>query len=397
MVIGSRLHFAPTALAIGLSALLVACSSNGPASGQPTTAPAASAPSLAPSGSDGGVAEATRIVEQLTKPVEWTAPGPQLPVGNTLSGKSVYFVGNLKYEYDLTLLEGVTAAAEALGMKVTGLDANAQAGTAAAMIEQAIGQKADVIINQGYPEAAIEAPLRAAKEAGIPVIGSGVGVPQLPPADVQELGVPGWATFCYKCMGTYLADWIIADSKGQANVVTLQSSDLSVSPAFVAGIDEEFSRLCPSCGKKTVDVILARWTSSLGSAATSALQADPTVNYVIALYDPMVPLILPPILGMGADSRVKIVTAGASGAGLQLLASEEVVRVNLGSSKKWLGWALMDQAVRALTDAPALADAKVPNRLFTKENVGELDLTKNDDWYGDIDFGANYRALWGIQ
>lgn len=384
--------------AVVLALVITSCGSAAtPAASVTATATAApGTAAAAPATANPGVAEARATVARLEKPVAWKDPGPPIKVGDQVRGKTVYFVGNLSFPFVQNLLAGVKDGASAVGMQVVAVDAAGQAAKAATLIEQGIGRKVDVIINQGFPEAAIAEPLKAAKAARIPVIGIGNGEPMLPPADVVALGTPAWATFCYPCAGREMAAFAVADSNGKANSVIFQAPELSVTPAFTKAILDEMKRLCPDCKTRVVDSPLAQWSTSLPSLTTSTLQSDPSVNYIFALFDPMTALMAPPILAMNAQGRVKIVTRGAALPAMQQLKKGEVVAANMGGPQHWLGWAFMDQALRVLTGAPPLADEMVPNRLFDPTNINELDLSKDDDWYGPVSFGANYKKLWGV-
>jgi hypothetical protein len=44
-----------------------------------------------------------------------------------------------------------------------------------------------------------------------------------------------------------------------------------------------------------------------------------------------------------------------------------------------------------------LEDVGIQYRLFTASNVGDLDLNGDaTDWYGDVDFRADYEEIWGV-
>ena len=70
---------------------------------------------------------------------------------------------------------------------------------------------------------------------------------------------------------------------------------------------------------------------------------------------------------------------------------------DIGVNGAWIGWASMDEVLRALTHHPALPDEKIGFRAFTPTNIGSLDLSQNPStWYGSTDFAARYLTLWGL-
>ena len=59
--------------------------------------------------------------------------------------------------------------------------------------------------------------------------------------------------------------------------------------------------------------------------------------------------------------------------------------------------ALADQALRVLAGQPAVADENVPLRLFTRDDVGTIDPTKDEStWYGSVNPICEYHKLWGL-
>lgn len=344
------------------------------------------------------VQEAKRIVAQLEQPVQWKDPGPPIQVGDKLKGKTVYFVANgLNFEFVQNLLAGLKEAAALFGMEVVAVDGAGQVAKAASLIEQGVARKVDVIIDEGFPSTQLAAPLKAVKAAGIPVIEIGSGDPQLPPPEAQAIGVSAWATYCYGCAGRQMADFAFAQSGTDVNAVVYNVPEISVAQNEVQGFLEELKRLCPQCKAKVVDAPLAQWSTDLPSLTSSSLQSDPKVNWLVPLFDSMIAQIKPSVLRVNAQDRVKIVSYNATGPAMGDLAKGELVAADIGSPQHWLGWAMMDQAVRLLTGGQPVADENVPNRIFSSSNINSVDLkAKEDTWYGNVDFRAEYKKLWGL-
>jgi hypothetical protein len=63
-----------------------------------------------------------------------------------------------------------------------------------------------------------------------------------------------------------------------------------------------------------------------------------------------------------------------------------------------LGWAIADQAFRILAGEEAILDPKIPVRLFTSENIGEIDIdAKEETWFGDpAEWRDGYKEIWGL-
>jgi ribose transport system substrate-binding protein len=351
------------------------------------------------SGTANGVAEAKRIVAQQSKPVKWQKPGPAIQVGTQLQGKTVYFLANgLNFPFVQDMLSGVKQAAKLLGMKVMTGDGAGSSAKAGQLVQQAVAQQVAVIIDEGFPDTQIAAPLSAAKAAGIKVIEFGGGDPRLPNASERKNGVSAIATFCYTCAARSMADLAIAQSNGKVDAVVYNVPGISVAPPMTQAIRSEFRRLCPSCKVKVVDAPLAQWSTLLPSLTSSAIHSDPSVNYLLPLFDSMFALIRPAVIQAGAASRVKMISYNATPPGMaDLKKGNQLVSGDVGGAPAWLGWATLDQAARLLTGHPALASEKIPNRIFTPANVKSVNLKKpSGTWYGPVDFAKEYRHLWGF-
>lgn len=380
-------------MVLTVALVAAACSSGGSGSGGSTSGGSGT------SQESSQVQEAKRIVAQLEQPVQWKDPGPPIQVGDKVKGKTVYFVANgLNFEFVQNLLAGLKEAAAMFGMQVVAVDGAGQVAKAASLVEQGIARKVDVIIDEGFPSSQLAAPLKAAKAAGIPVVEIGSGDPQLPPPEAQAIGVSAWATYCYSCAGRQMADLVVAQSGTDANAVVYNVPEISVAQNEVRGFQEELKRLCPQCKAKVVSAPLAQWSTDLPSLTSSSLQSDRKVNWLVPLFDSMVAQINPSVFQVNAQSRVKIISYNATGPAMTDLANGQLVAADIGSPQHWLGWAMMDQTLRLLTGGKPVADENVPNRIFSASNIKSIDLkAKEDTWYGNVDFRAQYKRLWGLE
>jgi ribose transport system substrate-binding protein len=138
---------------------------------------------------------------------------------------------------------------------------------------------------------------------------------------------------------------------------------------------------------KVVDVSFADWATRLQSTVQSQLAADPTINYVIPIYDGMSTYVVPGIQAAGATGKVKVATFNANLDPMKKMASGGAVSVDVGSSQAYEGWAYADQALRLMTGQQPLDDQLVPVRVFTAQNVDQQQLTReaelSGEWFGD--------------
>lgn len=375
------------ATVVALSALGVAAC-GGSAGGAPTGGQS--------SGSD-GVATAKNAVAALEAPVRFAAPGPAISVGSRLKGKTIYMVANgLNFPFVQAMLGALKEGASAVGADVVAVDGAGDTSKAANLVEQGIGRKVDVIVIQSFPAEQLTASLKSAKAAGIPVIEVSGRDPQLPDEQLKSVGVSAIASFCYRCAGEQMAQFAVADSGGKVNSVLFDVPEIGVSKLERDGYTSALSKLCPSCKVEVVQAPLAQWSSNLPSLTSSSLLRDPSINYLVPLYDAMVGL-MEPAVARAQASNVKIVTYNATKPALTLLSKKQLVAGDVGGMNAWLGWATMDQIARVLTGAQPAADTKIPHRLFSGANISSVDLNQAEPaWYGQINLAVEYKKLWGL-
>jgi ABC-type sugar transport system substrate-binding protein len=341
------------------------------------------------------VADAVRTAEQ---PLSWQLSAPPVAVGSSTRGKRVAVITKDINPFIQAITGSIGAAAGKAGM--TTLQSN-PAGSAADVqrqVSQAIAQHANAVITVGFTTADIAAPLQQAHAAGIPVVQLFVTDPGTPPASATSAGVFAYVSPCYTCIGATMADTVIQDSGGKADVVFVNAPDVGIATLEANGFLAEMRRHCPSCTAKVSDAPIAQWGTQIPSIA-AATAADQKVNYVVPVFDTATPLIAPALAAADAADRVKLVSSNGDQAQLQDMKSHSTPTwvSNVGVDGAWIGWASMDQALRALTHQPALADEKIGFRAFTPGNVGSLDLGRNPStWYGQTDYAAHYLRLWGL-
>jgi ribose transport system substrate-binding protein len=372
------------------AATLAACGSSDSSS-------SASPPASTSANAGGGVAEAKQLVAEGRKPSTWKDPGPAVKDAAALKGKTFFYVANgIDLASIQSMIGGMKEASAALGMKLVVADGRGQPAEIAKQMSQAVGQKADIIATTSFSADSIRGAISGAKEAGIPVLLGFAGDPGMPSPQEKEIGASGLMSYCYSCAGKMLADLSIADSNGKANAVVF---DVPESPNTVKEREAavaEFKRLCPDCKVTVKHAPLARWSTDLQSLTSSTLRSDPTITHILPVWDAMQTFIKPAVDTLGRQDKVKIMSYNAELPAMKLLKAKDVVAAEVGSPLRWAGWALFDQAARLLTGMQPAADENIPNRVFDAENIGDVDLTKDDShWYG-VDAAAEYKRLWAV-
>jgi ribose transport system substrate-binding protein len=263
-------------------------------------------------------------------------------------------------------------------------------------VQQAIQQKVDLIVLQGAPPPQLLVPqLAAAKAAGIPVLLTHIIDPSEPVPAGVTLAVPA----PFKKAARLEADWTIKKTKGKANVLIITSNEVLPTTGIKKALANEYRKRCGStCTYKFVNVPVSDWATKIGTEVQSALQADPTINYIIPIYDSMAGFVLPAVKTAGKEKTVHVATYNGTPFVMDLLRAGDVVNMEVGEDLDWLGHANMDAAMRILTNQPLpkskLLDEQTPVRVFDATNVAEAGTPAViDKGYGNA-YKVGYAKLW---
>lgn len=381
----ARAPIARGPLVVGvLASLLVACGSNSSSQGQPSSGV----------GSAEGVLQAKAAVAAYTGYTEaqFVAPGTAFDASKA-KGKTAWVMDvTLSIPQDQALVKGIKAGLEAAGVNVRICDGLGTVAGAVQCATQGVQSNPDVIINQSLDPQTIAPELQQAASKGIPVIAGNLrdrNVPLNDPAVAWD----------FSLAGKLMADWAIADSNGKANAVILATLDVPNGIDVTQGARAEFDQLCPQCKVTTKLLPISRWGTDLQPLTQATLAADPTIGYVLPIYDGMTTFVAPAIKSVGAASRVKVASFNASIYAMQLLGGGDTLYADFGQPAAFQGWSFADQALRILTGQP-WGNEKMPARLFTRDNVKGLHLTTDawlaGDWYQLGDFQGQFKKLWGL-
>jgi ribose transport system substrate-binding protein len=346
-----------------------------------------------------GVAAARAAIRQLSGPVAWAAPGPSFNAG-AAEGKSVWVVDlNMSIPFNKIITDSIKEALQAAGVKVTLCDGKGTPQGWSQCSGQALASHPSVIIDQSITPKLIGADLEKATKQGIHVIEGNIH----DPSSKKDLtkGAIGGVAFPFVKVGKLMADWAIADTNGKANVIIVTSSDVPNATDIVdQGAKPEFKKLCPACKVKVVDVPVSDWATQMTSNVQSAIAADPSVNYVLPIYDGMTTFVTPAIVQAGASSRIKEVSFNADLGPMKDLVAGKQLAADVGISVPWQGWQYADQALRVITGHKPVIE-HTPIRVFTRANSKELPLTvaaqASGRWYGSVNFKQKFKQLWGLK
>lgn len=376
----------------GLAAGALALS--GCSSSEPTGGNAAGAKKAA---SDADIDGAKAQLAKYSGPFTWQEPGPAFDASSARGKKVAYIPLDNKIPIFSVIFTELRTALGKVGAEASLCDGKGVPNQWAACVGDAAGRDADVIILDSIPIASVKEAADQARAKGIKIIDGNNGDPE----NVPE-GADARVSFQYSLSGRLVSDWIITDSGGTANVLIIQSPESGNVPDLVGkGYAAELKEKCPSCKVKIVDVAIADWATKLQSTVQAQLAGDPSIDYVIPIYDGAGTYIVPGIQAAGAKDRVKVATFNANLDPMKKMAAGESIFVEVGSHNAYEGWAYADQSLRLLTGQKPVPNEFVPARVFTRDNVGGLQLTAEAErsgvWFGDDGYKAKFAALWDVK
>jgi ribose transport system substrate-binding protein len=261
-------------------------------------------------------------------------------------------------------------------------------------MQQAVARKANLIVLQGAPPPQLLGPqLAAAKKAKIPVLLTHIIDPREPVPAGVTVAVPA----PFQQAARLEADWAVAKTNGKADVLIITSDEVLPTKGIKSAMLNEFATKCPSCKTKVVNVPVVDWATKIGTEVKSALTKDPSINYVIPIYDSMAFFAVPAITEAGKQKSVKVATYNGTPDVLKFLQANNVVDMEVGENLDWLASANMDAAFRILAGQKVASklDEKTPLRVFDASNVAQAGKPpKFNVGYGNA-YKVGYTKLWG--
>jgi len=328
-----------------------------------------------------GLARAQAMVAQLTK--HPTSVGVTKPVGKPIpTGKRVV-VFNCGIPQCTLIANSVTEAGKTLGWNVQSVNAGLTPESINKAWTSVAANPPDGIVATGYPRVLFAKALAKLNAAKVPVaeccvanekIGGGI---RLVANDPQQ--------------GAMMADWVVADTKGKANVLFVDSTDFPIIHGFKLTFTSELRRTCPSCKLSSINVPTTSFGTTLPNQLVGYLRSHRDVNY-LALGNDGMATGLPQAL-RAARLDVPFIGDAAEVVNLSYVKNGQE-RATIQYPLREMSWRMIDALARIYTGQSVKPDnAPMPFLLLTKDNIQHEDISN----YVVVvkDYKQQYRKLWG--
>jgi len=369
--------------AVATAALLAGCSSSS------TSATSTASPAGA------GVALAQQTVAKLEATTStYPVPTASVPGVSKLKGRTVYYIPLIQDVPTFAVAaQTMKAALTRAGLKLQVCDGQAQPTAIATCVQQAVGAGAAGIVLDAIPYGMAYSALNAAVAKGVPVLVAD----QVP----QSASTPSTDHVSYlpgaQGQASQIAWWTIADSGGKANGIIAEEIDNPSSIAQVTDSLAIYKKYCPGCVIAVKPISVS--TSAQEAAATSSnLQTHPDATYYYTEFEDSLQATIQGIQQDGKASGISLSVGAGTVNGLGLLQTGSLVKAVVVVDEAYEGWALTDQILRMATGTAPVQET-IPTRLFTKQNIGTIQVSTADQasgaWFGSASFEDGFAKLWG--
>lgn len=350
--------------------------------------------SAAPLRAEPDVAAATAMVDQYRALPTFAAPGEPFDAKACAGGKKVMIMPvSSANPFNKNIAQAMIKAGKAVDVEVVEWENQGRPTQWVQGVEHAANNGFDAAVLIGGVNPAVLGPqIAAAQAAGVKVYTGHLYDTTQEPDPI----VDGTMRVKYHVAGEILANWAISKTDGKVNALIIGSDEVIPTPAFVKGITDVFDECGDSCKYTYANTPIPEWSTKVMPTVQSAVIADPTINYIIPIYDSASQFVIPALTITGKTDQVKIATFNGTPFVIDEIRKGNV-EMNIGESIGWIGRSMLDSTMRGLCELPMSDELYVPFLIFDKDNAETAGVPANfDDGYGDS-FVSGYNKLWGVE
>ncbi len=331
-------------------------------------------------------------IEPFTKKPEFVVPGPAFDAQACMKGKTILSIPvSSANPFTANIEKAMAAAAKKVGFKFITWENQGQSSQWVQGMDTAVNQKVDLIdLLAGTDPRVLVPQVNAARAAKIPVVASHYsGVEQ---TDEVKKYADGDVPIDYAKAGGLLADWAVVQTKGHMNALVLIATGALSTDSMMSGIEAELKH-CDDCKTKVMNYPVPDWGTRITPGVQAALLADPTINYIIVIYDSMAQFVVPAVTITGSKVNMDAFNGTPFVLGL---VQQGQVQMDIGENLDWIGHAIIDAEMRRVCGLPLISDPKIPFYIFTKENAKDAGTPPQlSQGYGDA-YVKGYADLWKL-
>ncbi len=341
---------------------------------------------------DDPVAAANADLAKYANIPTFTAPGAPFDAKACMAGKSIMSIpASSAVPFLATIDASMTQVAKTVGFDFKVWENQGQVAQWVQGMDFGTSNKFSLIdLLAGVDPNSLAPQIKAATDGGALVTASHVTGFDVPVPPYVSAAIP----IDYKAAGKLLAEWAISKTGGKVNALVLVTNEVPSTVSMVNGLKEAFAT-SPDSKYKLVDVSIADWATKIQPNVQSAVIADPSINYVIAIYDSMAQFIVPALQITGASDHVKVAAFNGTPFVVDMVRNGQV-EMDIGENLDWIAYGLLDAQMRLVCGLPAVTDPKIPFMLFDKNNAASAgNPAEPSKGYGDA-YIAGFKDLWKL-
>jgi ABC-type sugar transport system substrate-binding protein len=294
------------------------------------------------------------------------------------------------------LSEGYHEAAGALGWPIK--QVNYETLKAAEGVQTALNENPDYIAITGIPPAAFEAQAKEAIKKKIPILS---GYDTTPPEPTKNgLYYQYGNAAAIGLEGEEIGRWMIHDSEGKANAVTLTIGEYPILTAEVEALEGTFKE-CPECSLGTISVTAEEvGEGKVPNKLVAYLQSNPETEYVEYTFSDLSTGVGAALKGAGLNEKVTQVGVNATTAVMHEIVKGEQAAWTM-QPQRYGDWLTLDVASRlseGMPLEPYEEEGLLPTWVVDNPETAESLLTESEGlWNGPEGFEEKFEELWGLK
>ena len=340
-----------------------------------------------------GVSDAKALIVKYSQLPTFEPPGPAVDAKACMKGKKLFAIPLTDDNpFEVAIIGGMTQAAKMVGFEFRDWQTQLSPDQWTQGLNKAADEKFNLVdLVGGLPPEYIAPQIAEVKAKGVKVTTThDYDFTQTPPAFLD-----GSAKTDYVTVGKLIAAWTIAKTGGKVNAVVLGPDEITPTIPLKTAILDYFKANCPDCKTKYINTPAAEWATKIQPAVQGALLADPSINYVLPIYDSMAQFAAPAMIATG--SKAKIVSYNGTPFVLDMMRDGDMVEMDVGESLGWVGMAGVDANMRLLCGMKPVTQLNTPAFIFDKSNVASAGKPATfNDGYGDAHI-TGFMALWCLK
>ena len=338
--------------------------------------------------------KAQALIDKHSKLPEFNNPGEAFDARACMNDKKMFVIPLTNSNpFNAAISRGFSDAAKMVGFQLRNWKTQMDPAGWIQGINTAIAEGYHLIdLQGGLPPEFLVPQITEAQKAGIKVTAT-----HNYDATTQKKPdfLDGAANTDYVTVGKIIAAWTIVKTGGKVNALVLGPDEITPTAPIRDAILNYLRDNCPDCKTKYINVPVNEWATKGQPAVQNALLADPSINYVLPVYDSMSQFAVPAI--QIAKSKAKIVSYNGTPFVLDMMREGDIVEMNVGESLGWVGMAGTDANMRLLCGLKPVNQLNTPAYIFSDENVSTAGVPATfNDGYGDV-HQAGFSKLWGIE